>query len=368
MTTDNNDVAFKAINDFVNELSGAFGEEQHSLKLYAHLISKTTTSHVKPVQKHVDAFRIFCDSNREAILNKDITKIETPNVLFSSKVYINVKGILSAADNATRAVIWQHLLTLLAIISPDSNTKKVLVESVKKPEGKEDEFLSDIIEKVKKSTAGTESNPLAAVSNIMSSGIFSDLVSQLGDGMEDGSINMDRMMGSIQTMVADNGSPDVANMMGDIVGKLKNTKDGETPDIGGLMSGLMGQLGPGVPPDLITNLMSSVQNGQTPDVANIMGQIKDNPDVANIMGQIKDNPDVANIMGQIKDNPDVANIMGQIKDNPDVANIMGQIKDNPDVANIMGQIKDNPDVANIMGQIKDNPDVANIMGQIKDNQ
>ena len=45
MSTDNSLVNFKAIVDFVNNLGEMFSKEQHSLKLYSHLLNKTTLSH-----------------------------------------------------------------------------------------------------------------------------------------------------------------------------------------------------------------------------------------------------------------------------------------------------------------------------------
>jgi hypothetical protein len=74
MTTDYNIITFKAICTFVNDLSEIFSNENHSLKLYDRLIKKTTLSHDKAISKHIQAFKIFCKENRDAILNKDLSK------------------------------------------------------------------------------------------------------------------------------------------------------------------------------------------------------------------------------------------------------------------------------------------------------
>ena len=59
-------VTFKAISNFTTSLEEVFGKEERPLKLYVHLISKTTLSHEKAIQKHIEAFRFFCTANRDA--------------------------------------------------------------------------------------------------------------------------------------------------------------------------------------------------------------------------------------------------------------------------------------------------------------
>jgi hypothetical protein len=54
--TDASLITFKAIANFSNCLDEVFGEEQRSLKLYAHLINKTTIAHEKPILKHMKLF------------------------------------------------------------------------------------------------------------------------------------------------------------------------------------------------------------------------------------------------------------------------------------------------------------------------
>ena len=69
---DYNLLIFKTINTFVNELSDIFSAQNHPLKLYQHLLDKTTVNHEKIIEKHILAFRKFCISNRELIMSKNI--------------------------------------------------------------------------------------------------------------------------------------------------------------------------------------------------------------------------------------------------------------------------------------------------------
>lgn len=72
MSTDTSLITFKTISNFTNDLGDVFSEKHRPLKLYVHLINKTTLSHEQPIQKHIEAFRDFCIANRDAISSKNI--------------------------------------------------------------------------------------------------------------------------------------------------------------------------------------------------------------------------------------------------------------------------------------------------------
>ena len=56
-------ITFNAISVFVDALNSEFGNSQHTLKLYNRLISKTKMHNKVPIQKHINAFKIFCSEN-----------------------------------------------------------------------------------------------------------------------------------------------------------------------------------------------------------------------------------------------------------------------------------------------------------------
>jgi len=74
--SDYNILAFKHINNFVNELSELFGQTNHPLKLYKRLLDKTTINHTIAINKHVDAFKLFCVENRDLILKKNVSTLK----------------------------------------------------------------------------------------------------------------------------------------------------------------------------------------------------------------------------------------------------------------------------------------------------
>lgn len=195
-SSNHNLLTFKAISSFVSELSEIFSEKNHSLKLYSRLINKTTLSHDTAIKKHIEAFRSFCFENRDALEKKNTELLVKPTVEYSSKVFIDFTNIFKEADSETRNIIWKHLLTISALVDPAGKAKEILKNN---KESKEANFLSDILEKVETNVT-PNSNPLEAVSSIMSSGVFTDLISNMNNGIQDGSLDLGKLMGTVQQM------------------------------------------------------------------------------------------------------------------------------------------------------------------------
>ena len=231
MSTDNNLVVFKAIANFTQALSEEFGKKQHSLALYCRLINKTTLAHDAPIKKHISSFTSFCISNRDAITSKDHTKLVDSIIKYSDKVFINMKHIFNLADSDTQSVIWSHLLTISALVDSTSNAKEILksLDILKQTDSSEEsDFLSKLMEKIE-SHIDPNATPMQAMASIMSSGILGDLIGGMNSGLSDGSLNLPKIMASVQKMITKMSS------------KTGNTKGGE--DAMNMINGLMGMMG-----------------------------------------------------------------------------------------------------------------------------
>jgi len=217
--------SFKAIQNFVSDLGEFFSSEIHSLALYERLVNKTTLAHVEAVEKHITSFRKFLNENEEVIINKqgEFTCI----ISYSQKVYIDMNEIMRLKmDDDTKNTIWEHLLTLLAIVCMSTKARDTLKadqtkSSIVKFEGKEDEddFLNNIISKVEKHVTPDTTNPQEAISSIMSSNMIPELVNSLNTGIASGKLDLGKMMSSVQKMVGNiapeaQNDPNIANAMG----------------------------------------------------------------------------------------------------------------------------------------------------------
>ena len=254
-------IAFKAISEFTKELGGMFTstDKNHSLKLYEHLLNKTTLSHDKAIKKHITAYKNFCIANRDAILQKDSTLLVENKVMYSTRVYIDFLNIFKEADKDTANIIWKHLLTISALVDPAGKAKEILKNNV---DTKEANFLSDIINKVE-SNVNPNSNPLEAISSIMSSGVFNDLITGMNSGIQNGDLDLGKLMGTVQTMCSslsdinsDQGGDKDQNPMNMLNSLMSNMNtDNKGSDGGGGMpdlSNITSLLGP-----MLTSLNSS---------------------------------------------------------------------------------------------------------------
>lgn len=126
-TTDTTLVAFKAICNFIKDLNFAFGDRLPPLQLYAHLLDKTGLLNEEPIRKHVGLFQRFIDEKEEAILQQSVSLLQdNPIIRYSDRVYINLNAILQLSEPDDITTLWTHLLTITAILRPQSAAKDIL--------------------------------------------------------------------------------------------------------------------------------------------------------------------------------------------------------------------------------------------------
>jgi hypothetical protein len=188
--------SFKTITTFVSELSEIFSSTHHELKLYDRLIQKTTFKHEIAVRKHIESFRLFCSSNRNAIIDRNYSELKG-NIVYSDKVYIDIKSILESSDEDTRKVIWLHIIKICAFVDPSTKAREILKENV----SNESNLISEIMTKVEENVdLSSNSNPMEAVTKIMNSGIFNDLMMGMNNKLQDGSIDLSKLMGTVESL------------------------------------------------------------------------------------------------------------------------------------------------------------------------
>lgn len=229
-------LSFQAISAFVIEATKVAGKMQRSLQLYNRLIEKTNISHVEAITKHIKSFKDFCCDNQEALKSQNINLLKSNVIEYSPRVFINIRLLLINSEENTD-IIWQHLMTIGAIVFPQSKLKEALKEkeiretkkSLSDREGAEDDFLSNIMSKVENSVDPNSTNPADALSQMMSGGIMADLMSSMTGGMQDGSLDLGKMMGSLQKMVGklqdtEGAPPELKAMTGNLTQLLDNAK------------------------------------------------------------------------------------------------------------------------------------------------
>lgn len=205
-STDSTVLIFKCICQFIKDLNDCFGSDQKSLLLYAHLVENTGIIHEEPIRKHIRCFHDYVKANEDAIMAKDLEALKESIIRYSDKVFIDMADVFARADASEKEVIWKHLVTLLAILDPSSQAKKMLLEEQQKKKssgetGNEEEFLSNIINKVGSQIDPSTANPAEMMTSLMSSGIFTELVDNMNQGLSKGDLDLGKMIGSLQSMM-----------------------------------------------------------------------------------------------------------------------------------------------------------------------
>lgn len=195
-------VTFNAVVNFINDLHESFGSKIKSLQLYNRLLEKTTISHKEAMSKHITLFQVWCSANKDSILNKNTETLVNSKIEYSEKVFIDFDVIFKEADKEQTSIIWQHILTICAYTNPDIKAKEILKKD--NSVTKEKDFLQDMIDKVEENVGDSDNldNPMQAVASMMSSGIFTDLVGSMTSGLQNGELNLGKLMGTVNNMVS----------------------------------------------------------------------------------------------------------------------------------------------------------------------
>lgn len=217
--------AFNAIVSFVTDLNEAFGNPKNvtPLSLYTRLVvNHIKFTEVDRIDSALSGFETFVDKYSSAIMKCEWDGIPRDTVIpygTSDKICLEIQKYIYKADELTRKVIRQHLLTIGAILRPvdneallnaltsaslqnikplELNAPKDLKTALNIDENtKEGKFISGIMYKVKdamEDMGGDTGNPTAALMNLATSGVIPELIGGLQAGVSSGEMDMTKLM------------------------------------------------------------------------------------------------------------------------------------------------------------------------------
>lgn len=202
-------VAFQAITGFLNDLGPEFTNHNKPLKLYKRLVNNTKLSHLNSIEKHVEAFKQFCIQNKDCILEKK-TELQQSKIVYTvDKIFIDFNYIFKKADSETIPFLWQHLLTISAIVNPSSNAKQLLKET-KEPEKVESkDVMADIFSKIGEH-AKPGASPVEVIGSVFQSGAFTEIIKGMQSAIQSGQLDLGKMLGMVGN-ISEN--PEFKNVM-----------------------------------------------------------------------------------------------------------------------------------------------------------
>lgn len=177
---------FNSIKSLVIYINDFCGDEFLNIQLYNRLLEKTTDEHKTSIAKHVQIFKHFVTSNKECIVNNNTDFLEE-EIRYSEKVFINFKSVFDSADDDTRQVLFSKLNKFTKLFSKGTNKN----------------FLNDMMKKVEGSIDPNSNNPMDAITNMMSSGVFSEIITGMTQGLQNGDINLGGLFGQMTEMAGD---------------------------------------------------------------------------------------------------------------------------------------------------------------------
>ncbi len=185
---------YNQIKEFVISLNECYGENFINIKLYNRLMEKTLPEHIDAISKHVYIFEQFCKTNETNIVKKNYDFVQA-DIKYSEKVYLNMKEIFETSDD--RDVLWKYIYNISVMVNPKIEAKQMLNEDTS-----ENNFLLDIMDKVERNIDPNSTNPMEAITSMMSSGVFSDLVGTMTSNLQSGDLNLGSLMGTMNTMMS----------------------------------------------------------------------------------------------------------------------------------------------------------------------
>ncbi len=207
-------LCFKAIASFVGDLNEVFGELEPNrpLKLYYKILEQITFTHQVAIEKNIAIFKKFIQANELGILKKDFSLFNETKLVYSEKAFIDFEYIFENAKNNVVEEIWPHLLTIMAIINPESKARELLSEMRAltrmdacdhvypntSSSGSETAVISNLVSKIQKHVnLENSANPMDVVLQMMQSGAFNEIVQELSQSMQNGEIDIAGLVSSL---------------------------------------------------------------------------------------------------------------------------------------------------------------------------
>jgi hypothetical protein len=219
---------FKAIVSFVNDLWETFGSKKvNPFALYHRLLEHVQPNDEGAMMKFIGGFDKFLLSHEKEIFENQLDKIPKGEKIYfnnNKDIYIDIQKYIYQSDDESNTIICQHLSTISILRNPRKESMKKfeeLLSSSKSEKGgfslkdfnidentTEGKFVKNIVEKAQTTMDSINTdNPMAAMAGIYKSGILTDLMEGIQDGLDSKKLNARKlfktMKGALNALVPD---------------------------------------------------------------------------------------------------------------------------------------------------------------------
>lgn len=222
--------AFSAIKSFVTDLWGIYGSKTVTpLALYHRLLQKIKSEEKDRIKMTVDGFIEFLKENEKYLITQEYNNIPMGTKItfgLSPNISIDIQHYIHRSNSDTKEAIRQHLLTIAIILSPSeekittlekSQTDTVNVnsnvnnaptaneqENAMKELGidtttQEGKFIGNIMDRTRIAMENvTTDNPMQAMMAMFQSGVLTDMIGGMQQGVDSGNMDMGKLFGVMQ--------------------------------------------------------------------------------------------------------------------------------------------------------------------------
>lgn len=218
MSSENSELlAFSAIKELVEGLKDLYENAKPTdpLLLYHRLLQYIKEDEPSTgITKCVSGFRSFFDTYSKYLSNSSDMMKNIPrgtNIQYSDNVYLEIQKYLYQSKPDNREVIRQHLFTISTILDPNEknlavleNNNTDLMSKLNLGDSPEGDFISDIMKKAQGAMQDVDKDdPTSAIMGLLSSGIVQDMITGLQTSAENGTMDLGKLMGSMQSAISE---------------------------------------------------------------------------------------------------------------------------------------------------------------------
>ncbi len=263
---------------FVSELTRVSDDPQ--VKIYYKVMKKTEVGNLNVIKKHVTLFSSYILKNESAIVNKSQNSLTDDKISLNDKVYLQLKKYITKEN---KDVMFSHMLLLLYLCKPSEDLKKKIIESTQTqsesqtslvstsvPEevSEEGDFLNKYLKKFEAEFSDKEfTDPVSVAMNIMQSGLITDLLKGVTEGVEKGSLNPNALLNNVQNTFKELTGNNISSMLN---GENTNNSSNDNLDLSGMINMVSSMVGNMQFP---TTSTESTEGGEGGFNANILGSM-----------------------------------------------------------------------------------------------
>ena len=221
--------AFEVIKGFVILARGIL-KVSKATALWDRLLKKNDVVSEKIITKSIKAFTRFCTQYGANIRSERLDFPKETKIRYSEIIFIDVNLLLKYSDEDDKVAVKEYFLTLSALLIKDEESLSLLntINSLKAADEEREsagqsqvfqnfnskslgidtttpagEFFGGILDKVGNvfKDGGDMSNPMTAITKLMSSGLMTDVTSGASSKINNGELSVGEIFGCLQQVV-----------------------------------------------------------------------------------------------------------------------------------------------------------------------